>query len=254
MAFTMCIVVFLITALSSSVPSNGSILNQLFLVNLVPGASVVTSREFTLGFGKKTSCSFMFDECLKSFDKEAINKITLTQPMTHMALKPKRSILLPVFILASFLIIQVITAINGAIIKNNSVPHANRFCQPSVNKKSFIGNTPIAAIPKPNSVAITDIPTIPRIKYTIPFASIAMISPKDPPLFFATKPASAPKTLPLSFATSTASLPNFWTLSCTPFISSTTEALILFMSTFSPFISSFSAVVLASGNTSHSIM
>ena len=121
---------FLISALSSSVPSNGSILNQLFLVNLVPGASVVTSNDFTPGLGKFISCSFMLDECLKSFDSEVINKIILTQPITHRALKPNFSILLPVFILESFLIIQVMIAIIGAIIKNNNVPHANTFCHP----------------------------------------------------------------------------------------------------------------------------
>ena len=208
-AFTICTVVFLITALSSSVPSKGCMLNQLFFVNLVPGAKVVTSRDLIPGFGNNISCSFIFDECLKSFESDAISKMILTQPITHIALKPNFSILLPVFILASFLIIHVITAIIGAIIKNNSVPHANTFCHPSVSKKSFIGNTPIAAMPKPNKANMREIPTIARIKYTKPFTSNTIISPKDRPLFLAKLSASAPTFFPLSFATFTTSFPNF---------------------------------------------
>ena len=112
----------------------------------------------------------------------------------------------------------------------------------------------MAAIPKVKSAIIKEIPIMPRMKYTNPFTNSTMISPNERPPFLAIVPASAPKTFPLSLATSAASLPNFCTLSCTPFISSTTDALIVFISTFSPFISNFSAVVFACGNTSHSIM
>src|SRR5689334_10631777 len=48
-----------------------------------------------------------------------------------------------------------------------------------------------------------------------------------------------------------ASLPNDEAFFPTPFISSTTEFLMEFISTFSPFISNFSEVVTASGITIH---
>ena len=81
-----------------------------------------------------------------------------------------------------------------------------------------------------------------------------MISPNDFPLLLLTCPISAPNTWPFSAAKVLASFPNFSALCCMPFISSITEFLMLFMSTFSPFISNFSAVEVASGITNHNMM
>ena len=83
---------------------------------------------------------------------------------------------------------------------------------------------------------------------------MAITLPNPPRLRFAKCCTSPATSFALSLITPEASLPNFSAFFPTPFISSITEFLIEFISTFSPFISNFSEVVNASGITIHRII
>eukprot|EP01085_Mycamoeba_gemmipara_P004107 Mycagemm_TRINITY_DN10295_c2_g3::TRINITY_DN10295_c2_g3_i3::g.4107::m.4107 type:complete len:143 gc:universal TRINITY_DN10295_c2_g3_i3:2080-1652(-) len=122
---------FLSKAVSSSIASKGSTLNHLLLSILWPGTLVVISRDCTPGFDNTMFFSLKLEECLKSLNTDVVSIMAQNHPNTHIAPNPRRSIFLPVLILASFLMIQVITPIIGATIKKISVPHAYTVCHPS---------------------------------------------------------------------------------------------------------------------------
>ena len=95
---------------------------------------------------------------------EAIKEMAHTHPNIQRLIKEALSILLLLLIFARRRMIQVMTPITGTAIKNNNVPHAIAFCQPSVNTKSLNGNTPMAAIASANKATTIARLTQPIIK------------------------------------------------------------------------------------------
>ena len=91
---------------------------------------------------------------MKSLTISDSRLIKQTHPITQRLIKVNRNALRLDFIFAKRRIIHVITPITGTAIKSISVPQAKIFCQPSVNKKSFNGKTPIEKMAKLNK-AIT---------------------------------------------------------------------------------------------------
>jgi len=139
----------------------------------------------TVGFCRLITSSFKELMLLKSRPTDTIRPTKQTTPKNHKLKNDQRISRFDFLMRANLLIIKVMIPITGTAMKNISVPHANRFCQPSVSTKFFSGNNPIATVAIPNNAKMTTRATHPKMKYIKILRSVIIMLPSAPEVLVA---------------------------------------------------------------------